>query len=492
MSFLRKILLIAIISVFAINAEEMQAAQTIFDLPDNTPGLMKDKRRRKICEQYKDCIHIIVPNSPAERKMFRKLSEEKDFGKAGEKEAIIIAIYEKGNIYFPADGTQPTTKEVVEYSCTNVKDDAVTDWYIRAFGGDIGLSLSRGSPAPAVDNAPKMGFNTTNAPAHIITVDTTVPNTPEDFAQQFWQTFRKIASNPIGRILLYRILIEIRRVNETKEGSLDSCVNIEGYSDELMKERNNSRQLIVKISSKFSLASAKLSKERTNWLPAVFNFDNSLDFFCYQSILCNQQYKIANSTGYEVISAVRIGRSRQPLVVPVFHELVHWFHNLRDLRRKKLERSTTFLTQGSLSGLYYKDVASENSAGKDISSFPWGLRYNQEEHRTICGIPSEVVTPPLYYHGDELCENLFIASLKYIGGESLYFRHGHSETGSPDFYFFEDCRVIEKELKSIKDYLNIIIGCDNMEIYNLKKNPIVITLLRYKRGLGGFCLPIDI
>ena len=45
MNFLRKILLIAIISVFAGNVEGAQAAaQTIFDLPKNTPGLMKDNQ----------------------------------------------------------------------------------------------------------------------------------------------------------------------------------------------------------------------------------------------------------------------------------------------------------------------------------------------------------------------------------------------------------------------------------------------------------------
>ncbi|MDR0677098.1 MAG: hypothetical protein LBF57_00225, partial [Holosporaceae bacterium] len=41
------------------------------------------------------------------------------------------------NIFFPADGSQPTTPEAVEYSCANIdnrENSPITEWYMMMFG----------------------------------------------------------------------------------------------------------------------------------------------------------------------------------------------------------------------------------------------------------------------------------------------------------------------------------------------------------------------
>ena len=50
------------------------------------------------------CIHIVVPKTNAELALKRENYDE-----------LYEAMAVEGNIYFPADGTQPTTKEAVEY-----------------------------------------------------------------------------------------------------------------------------------------------------------------------------------------------------------------------------------------------------------------------------------------------------------------------------------------------------------------------------------------
>ena len=115
-----KVLLIAIIGLVVENVEATTQAQqlaqpkTVFDLPPDTPGLMKDKQNKTVCGQQKECVHIIVPGSEAEQTFLLGNSADDEF------EAIESASYKHGNIYFSADGTQPTTEEAGQYACANI------------------------------------------------------------------------------------------------------------------------------------------------------------------------------------------------------------------------------------------------------------------------------------------------------------------------------------------------------------------------------------
>ncbi|MDR0580874.1 MAG: hypothetical protein LBG04_02030 [Holosporaceae bacterium] len=300
---------------------------------------------------------------------------------------------------------------------------------------------------------------------------------------QFVEIFQMIASNPVGRILLYRILIEIHRNNGQGQGTVESCIDAEGYSDELIHERNNSRTLLIHLYNKFSISTAKLSEDKLSWTPAIFNFSDASIFYCNQSILGVCEYKVFGESA--LIKAVKIGKAEQPAIIPVFHELIHWLHSLRDIRRKKLERTKNFLDAKTLSAIYYFGFHDEPGR-RNVSSSPWGLRYNQEEHRTICGIPHGQESP-LFYYGDELFENLFIASIgSKFCSKQLFFRHGHSETGLPDFYFFEDENVIKRELDNVKHWGGFIgIVGDSVRVLGIEGSK----TLRGRRGLGSFFFP---
>ena len=145
------------------------------------------------------------------------------------------------NIYFPADGSQPTTPEAARWSCANIdnrENSPITDWYIRAFGGDEALEYSKnGMPKKLPYTVPKLGakkltseqmietyksstdypkgkkiLKSQNCVEHIITVN----GDDGVFKKSFWKTFRVIASDPVGRVLLYRLIIEIRRCFSTE------------------------------------------------------------------------------------------------------------------------------------------------------------------------------------------------------------------------------------------------------------------------------------
>ena len=81
-----QILLVAIVSVFGWNVEGTQApAQTVFDLPNETPGLQQNGD--SVLHDGIQCIQVNINGN---------------------------------DIYFPRDGHQPTTSEAVEYSCANI------------------------------------------------------------------------------------------------------------------------------------------------------------------------------------------------------------------------------------------------------------------------------------------------------------------------------------------------------------------------------------
>jgi hypothetical protein len=111
------------------------------------------------------------------------------------------------HIYFPRNGILLAAHNVEQLACVN-RNTGITNWYVRAFGGDVGVELSQGRATPGVDNAPQMGLAAA-ASAHIIIANMGVLN----LNQQFWQAFRAIADTVAGRKLLYKILIEIRRID---------------------------------------------------------------------------------------------------------------------------------------------------------------------------------------------------------------------------------------------------------------------------------------
>ena len=135
-------------------------------------------------------------------------------------------------LYFPIDGFQPATDEAGQYSgarYNNPDNNRVTDWWVRVFGGNDAVNaIHRGMYDRLLEL--QMGFDSTNNPVHIIKVN--VVGAPVNFERQFWQAFRTIAADPVGRVLLYRLLLEIRRLDRPGRNGCcgDDVVLPRGYN----------------------------------------------------------------------------------------------------------------------------------------------------------------------------------------------------------------------------------------------------------------------
>ena len=208
---------------------------THFSLPATTPGRQEQPdplgqiQPITSFQNGKFCEHVIIPNTTC-------------------------------NLYFPTDGSQPDTTDAGIWSGAryNAQDNnEVTDWWVRVFGGNNAVKLSRIGGVPVTQPEPTMGFNSTGTPTHIIQVD---PSAPAGFEQQFWRTFRSIAEDPVGRVLLYRLLIEIRRVDDSNKGCCEDGITLPPTD---LTCRNKCRHLTVthnkKSSFNFTGATLKLN-----------------------------------------------------------------------------------------------------------------------------------------------------------------------------------------------------------------------------------------
>ena len=77
------------------------------------------------------------------------------------------------HLYFPIDGSQPTTEEVGEYSGARYdgqRNSDVTDWWVRVFGGNMAVNASHRGFYDRLLGV-QMGFDNTNTPVHIIQVN---------------------------------------------------------------------------------------------------------------------------------------------------------------------------------------------------------------------------------------------------------------------------------------------------------------------------------
>ena len=93
----------------------VQAAQ--FHLPAGTPGLQAGFSQKNVNGHLGNCEHVDLNGLGA-----------------------------NCHLYFPIDGSQPTTAEAGEYSGARYNgpnSDTVTDWWVRVFGGNRAVNWSR-------------------------------------------------------------------------------------------------------------------------------------------------------------------------------------------------------------------------------------------------------------------------------------------------------------------------------------------------------------
>ncbi len=205
------------------------------------------------------------------------------------------------HIYFPADGTRPTTKEIVEYSCANVdnsEDSSITKWYMQMFGI---CSIDKMFSSIRRSDFIKSGFSENIEKTPVISFN---PNFI--FKKEFIKFFMKISSTSAGRVLLYRLLIEIRRRKSGNQSTENGIPLNYHYTSERAKN------LCLEI------------RQGSEYMPICFGEG---------AIYFSTKYKITPTV-------VNFISSHSPEYIPIFvefsnfdtdlfHEMVHWFHALR-------------------------------------------------------------------------------------------------------------------------------------------------------------------
>ncbi|MBE6447527.1 MAG: hypothetical protein E7015_03535 [Alphaproteobacteria bacterium] len=229
--------------------------------------------------------------------------------------------------------------------------------------------------------------------------------------KQIREAFNEIANNTIGKLLLYRILIEAKK----KPFSL-YITSAPAFFNVVWDQNIYGLGLFPKLA-------------------------NQLNFPVFSD-------KIADST-------VMYSENEPDLDVAIFHELVHLFHKLTSGIRSNNYASgkdtvgNSDIRRHPLFLYYYGDHKSCNINDNNwrTSLFVWNSlkpknigRVNFEEMLTICGLPQNSIG---YSIGDELSENLYRTSKK------LPLRFGHQL-----FTCFESETVKRKVIECIGYYYN--------------------------------------
>lgn len=548
MNFLRKILLIAVVAVFADNAEGMTSVNGIITaLPQiiaqmHTPAHNQEQldfnsianNGSNIPSSYQPKIYrnptIGAPNTACVYFTITNNGNPNNPNNPFQNAAVVNpAPANECNIYFPMDGRQPTTPEAVSWSCANIDNrpnSPITEWYMQMFG--VIPFQDTGNPAndyikagwdnavpnpnaqriinynfmcelddnlkrlhnaytalgvlPALPQLSGVALSALNVP-HItiqnkgnlllfvnalensiasaiatnpvfknnqfqikslkklrlllkqMSSDETVGEFVDKLKSEFKKNFRKIASTPVGRTLLYRILIEIRRHNMGNNvGVLENNPSITIPIAQLLTIRNSLRKLSIDFGN------------------FVCNYSNRTIYI--ENSFSHTYYVVSNFSGIGPNGKYDgIVRHDAPVDVALFHEMSHWYHALRNIQRLSDEQNfappyKNFNSGASAArlGAYYWNLG--GWANMNISQSKWG-KPDYEEIRNILGVPVFAAgINPVHdtINGDDLSENLYRMCIR------LPLRIGHVNNG---FSFYEDSRVIDR----------VIVSCTSQKAY---------------------------
>jgi hypothetical protein len=268
----------------------------------------------------------------------------------------------------------------------------------------------------------------------------------------FKKNFRKIASTSVGRTLLCRILIEIRRHVANNVGILGNDATIQLVAPHATPAdtqiRNSFRQIKIELGDGSSVSSVSSEGDKK------IHLENSpTKFHC----VVGERSGVDIRGNYD--SIVRFEDKRD---VSLFHEICHWYRSLRDPLRKRNEKNGQVnirrfngtatapdlitnvvievvpIGSNNIGEYYYSGLGWDNMKESE-KKWGKGSRANYEEMRNILGVPvPQVAGSPNFIHGDDLSENLYRMCI----GAPLRFGHtGHSS-------YYEDSRVIDKVVKS--------------------------------------------
>ncbi|MDR0580803.1 MAG: hypothetical protein LBG04_01655 [Holosporaceae bacterium] len=361
----------------------------------------------------------------------------------------VLPIAGETNIYFPEDAHQPTTPEAAAWSCANVNDSRITDWYVAMFGGPVTIGVVNVNQGNGVNNVNiKVGFGQQQGGGvqpnqSIISLGVSMvhvgccPSCSYDYRDNFWEFFRQIANNPVGRILLYRLLIEIRRV-----------INNVGADEFGNTQRNHLRSINIVNEGRFPSNYTYMFYPNTARINVNPGRTGRADM---------NNVKFNGQERYEAVSRLITGST--PYSVHLFHEMIHWFHALRYYGRYDTEivakryrgedRKSNFIDFyfGRELDLLHLNPAAPFNLWTGTGFVNDSEEIDLEEMRTILGI-NENITQGVnrrtyqslcnsnnqqygsYLNGDELSENLYRCALNeqlihQNPQQHVYLRWGH-------------------------------------------------------------------
>lgn len=239
--------------------------------------------------------------------------------------------------------------------------------------------------------------------------------------------FLKVANNPIGKLLLYRILIEIRRISYNCAQSGD-CKEEQNYN--LLRGKNKS---ITFVKDEYTIA----YNERAGVIYIKFDwFNTNTDFQVVGKLEGNVFHIVTEGTCDEHDTTFAHGD------VWLFHEMLHWYHFLHDRATydaysASADNKPETITSHKIGQIFYKDYTSSSPDNlKKISAHQWLIdgeaeeeKVSYEEMRTILGGDVNNVCTD----GDELSENAYRIYAR------LPMRFGHCTCE-----YLEDKNIIEK------------------------------------------------
>lgn len=411
-----------------------------------------------------------------------------------------------------AKGEQPdletcAAESWAEYEAGNIGSD-VTKWYFDMFFkspnenqiGNLSDGAGMDGLTPIIRFANKLFLSYSDVEIGIIKLK-------EQYRQdckQILNAFLELFSLPEGRKLAWRTLVEIFRF----VGRLEECAP--SIDDTYIKFRNDGRSLLIDQAEKSSFIPTGLSSKSD--LPLSVLLLSMQKNVIQQAVL--ESYSNKNGQKVFLIS----NGSEKPLSCSIGHELIHWFHSLRNPLRFSLDRSgqrtlgrinqenksiIAWLHKGHLKGdspkelerklrtsiLPWKVISNKtvtSSNGKTVTSTVKTQDlfsrsdYSQEEHLTICGAPSELITfyshineideedkEDAFFYGDEISENrILVEYSKLFAGphrNPLTLRCGHG-----DFDFLEDASIVN-EISKMCGGQNFINNQTRQPRFNINK-----------------------
>ena len=357
------------------------------------------------------------------------------------------------SICLPYDSSKSNLQPPIELasilSCANVNDEEITNSYMQLFG----LKSCNGSLIKPIHHNsiyyPIIQLYTSEGTDIFKEHNVEPLNTEEQV--EFIENFRKIASSPVGRVLLYRLAIELLRYNTDNKQ----------YCDANIENRGNARGI---------------------WIGKCKQLDS--DAFCHlgneklQSIIrlsprtTQQAKQVKSSTvnldGLKVIANDTVITAD----VILFHELLHWFHYLQSQTRQAQIRNNSFTNQSYELKAYYGDIPSDllawgNIRVEELMTIAGKPDYNDQEilkyilenaFRNEQKIGSKFIKDGYicdyekFLDGDELSENAYRLAKRLTDGYHVDMRWGHGSVKSKiqqwDSYIKkEDCASTITRLK---------------------------------------------